>query len=153
MAGNNGLASPTAMLVLDHINRGIATGITFTTSHNCLFLSTVRTANDNSLTPDVEWATFPGGNTNIANGYVAGTGQPITFAAATSSATLGATASSSVAVTQTNCPAVSWAGNRVMDKSATPKVLWYAPLTGGAKAINQGDTCTIQLGQFTTNLG
>lgn len=142
MAGTSGLASTTAMLVLDHINRGTATGITFTTNHKCLFLSAVRTANDGT---DTEWST--------SGGYTAGTGQPITFAAATSSSSLGATAISNVAVTQSNCPAVNWAGNRIMDTSGTPKVLWYAPLTGGTKAINAGDTCTIQSNSFTTNLG
>lgn len=141
MAGTSGLDATTAVAVLDHINRGVATGITFTTNHKCLFLSAVRTANNGT---DTEWT---GGS------YVAGTGQPITFAAAAASATLGATASSNVAVTQTGCPATNWAGNRIADTSATAKTLWYAPLTGGTKAVNAGDTCTIQSGSFTTNLG
>ena len=148
MAGTSGLASPTAMAVLDHINRGTATGITFATAHRCRFLSTVRTNNDNTATPDVEWS---GGSYVATPG--ATNGQPITFAAATSSATLGSTASSNVAVTQTGCPATNWAGNEVVDTSATPKVLWYAPLTGGTKTVNSGDTCTIASGSFTTNLG
>lgn len=147
MAGTSGIPSATAMLMLNHINQGAATGIAFdaTNKHRCQFLSAVRTANDGT---DTQWT----GGSYVATAGVTN-GQPITFANAASSSTLGATSSSNVAVTQTGAPAINWAGNKVMDTSATPKELWYAPLTGGTKAINAGDTCTIQSGSFTTNLG
>ena len=35
----------------------------------------------------------------------------------------------------------------------TNKELWYAPLTGGNKTVNAGDTCTIPSGSLTLNLG
>jgi hypothetical protein len=145
MAATSGLSAATAVLVLNHINTGSATGIAFATAHRCQFLSAIRTTSDGT---DTQWT---GGSYVSTAG--ATNGQPITFAGAATSPTLGATTSSNVVVTQTGSPQLQWAGNKVMDTSATPKELWYAPLTGGPKAINAGDTCTIQSGQFTVNLG
>lgn len=142
MAGTSGLSSGAngaAQLLLANANAGTATGIT--SPFKCLFLSAIRTANNGT---DTEWAT--------AAGYTAGTGAAITFAAATTDTT-GAHQSSNVAVTITNAPAQTWAGNIIKDSSATPKETWYAPLTGGSKTVNLGDTCTIPSGSFTTNLG
>lgn len=142
MSGTSGLSSGTngaAQLLIVNANAGTATGIT--SPFKCLFLSVVRTANNGT---DTEWST--------SGGYTAGTGGAITFAAVTADAT-GAHQASNVAVTITNAPAVNWAGNIIKDSSATPKETWYAPLTGGTKAINAGDTCTIASGSFTSNLG
>jgi hypothetical protein len=37
--------------------------------------------------------------------------------------------------------------------AVTNKNIWYAPLTGGSKTINSGDSCTISSGSLQTAVG
>lgn len=150
MAGTSGLSSGTngvAASVLTWLANGTSPG-TLTTPYKVAFLSAVRTANNGT---DTEWTTASG-YTQTAGGTTGGVAGP-TFAAATNNAT-GATIVSSSAVTLSNAPAQTWAGNRIQDSTAaTNRELWYAPLTGGSKTVNSGDTCTIPSGSLTLNLG
>lgn len=139
MAGTSGLDSVTAGLLVAALNGG--TAFTVTGPFKVLFNSVQRTANNGS---DTEWTT--------SGGYTSGTGfSGLTFAAATTDATGGHQASNNAA-TITNAPAQTWAGCTIKD-SGTPKTLWYAPVTGGSKTVNSGDTVTVPSGSFTTNLG
>lgn len=135
----SGLDATTAAAILAEINGGAAFAVT--APLKCLFLSTVRAT---ATGADSEWAT--------AGGYTAGTGfSGVTFAAATAGAP--ATQNSNVAVTITNAPAATWAGNRIQDSSGTPKVTFWGTLTGGNKTVNAGDTVTIPSGSLQTSLG
>lgn len=148
MAGTSGLASGTngvAQLALAAINNGTALAIT--SPLRVGFLSAVRTANNGT---DTEWTTS-GGYTALGSSSTGGV-SGLTFAAATTDTT-GAHQASNVAITVSNAPAQTWAGNVVHDSAATNKETWYAPLTGGSKTINSGDTVTISSGSFTSNLG
>lgn len=149
MSGTSGLCSDAngvAQLVIAHLNGGTALSLTATLK--VAFLSAVRTANNGS---DTEWATG-GSYTQTAGGATGG--QPIPTWNAAAAGAAGATQTNSTAVSQTNCPAVTWAGNRTQDAAATNnKNIWYAPLTGGSKTINAGDTCTIASGSLSTALG
>lgn len=148
MAGTSGLSSGTngiAQLLIAAANGSAFT--TLTAPLKVAFLTSVR-ANNNST--DTEWSTG-GGYTATAGGSVGGV-QTLAFAAATADST-GAHQASNAAVSVSNAPAGTWAGNIVKDSAATNKESWYAPLTGGSKTINSGDTCTIASGSFTTNLG
>jgi LysM repeat protein len=149
MSGTSGLASGTngvAQLALAAINNGTALAIT--SPLRVGFLSAVRAVNNGT---DTEWTTS-GGYTALgtsATGGVSG----LTFAA-TSQDTTGSHQASNVAITVTNAPAQTWAGNIVHDSKVTTNLeTWYAPLTGGSKTINAGDTVTISSGSFTSNLG
>jgi hypothetical protein len=159
MAGPSGLSSRTTVGIAQQVLATLSAGstaspLTVTPPLKVLFLSTIRTNNDNtSATTDTEWPTYPTGNTNVANGYVAGTGQPAPAWQAITAGADGATVLSNAAVTQTNCPAVVWIGNIIRDSTATNKELWYAPLSGGQKTVNQGDTCTIPSGSLTLKIG
>lgn len=150
MAGTSGLSSGTngftGALLTWLATAGTAP--TLTAPVKVAFLSAVRTANNGT---DTEWTTS-GGYTQTAGGATGGVAGP-TFGAATNNAT-GATVVSTSAVTLNNAPAQTWAGNRLQDSTATTnKELWYAPLTGGSKTVNSGDTCTIPSGSLTLNLG
>ena len=149
MAGTSGLssnASGTAAAVLTWLANGTTTALT--APYKVVFLSAVRTANNGT---DTEWTTS-GGYTQTGGGTAGGVAGP-TFGAPTNNAT-GATIVSTSAVTLNSAPAQTWAGNRLQDHTATTnKELWYAPLTGGSKTVNAGDTCTIPSGSLTLNLG
>lgn len=151
MSGTSGLSSGTngiAQLLIAAANGAAFTTLTLTASgFKVGFLSAVRTANNGT---DTEWSTS-GGYTALGTSATGGV-SPLTFAAATTDAT-GAHQASNVAISVSNAPAQTWAGNIVRDAAATNKETWYAPLTGGSKTINAGDTCTIASGSFTTNLG
>jgi hypothetical protein len=143
VSGTSGLSSGAngvAQLVIAALNGGTALAITGPLK--VLFLSAVRSTNNGT---DTEWSS--GGS------YVAGTGQAGPTWNAASPGAAGATQTNSTAVSQTNCPAVNWAGNIIKDSAGTPKEIWYAALTGGTKAINAGDTCTIASGSLSTALG
>ncbi len=147
-AGTNGIAGPLlAWLAVG----GTAPAIVASGTPAVLkvaFLSAVRTANNGT---DTEWPA--GGNYAVTAGGTAGGVAGPTFAAPTLSTT-GAAVVSATAVTLNNAPAQTWAGNRIQDNTATNnKELWYAPLTGGNKTVNAGDTCTIPSGSLTLNLG
>lgn len=137
--GASGLDSATSALILAAVNGG--TAVTFATPIKCLFLSAVRAT---ATGTDTEWTT--------SGGYVAGTGfSGVTFAAAAAGAP--STQNSSIAATITNCPAQTWAGNRLVDSSGTPKVTFWGTITGGNKTVNAGDTCTVPSGSLQTSLG
>jgi uncharacterized RmlC-like cupin family protein len=152
MSGTSGLCSDAngvAQLVIAHLNGG--TALALTTPLKIAFLSTVRTNNNNTATADVEWTTA-GSYTATAGGSTGGIAMP-TMAAA-SATTTGATQNSNAAATLTGAPAQTWAGNRIQDSTAvTNKNIWYAPLTGGSKTINSGDSCTISSGSLQTAVG
>lgn len=148
MSGTSGLSAGTngvAQKAIAAINGGTALAIT--TPLKVGFLTAVRTTNTGT---DTEWSTS-GGYTALSTGSTGGV-QPLTFAAATTD-TSGAHQASNVAISVTNAPAGTWAGNIVRDSTTTNLELWYAPVTGGSKTVNSGDTCTISSGNFTTNLG
>jgi hypothetical protein len=106
-----------------------------------LFLSAVRATATGS---DTEWAT--------SGGYVAGTGfSGLTFAAPVSGAP--STQASNVTATITNAPAGTWAGNKIVDSSGSPKTTFWGTLTGGNKTINAGDTTTVPSGNLQAALG
>jgi hypothetical protein len=153
MAGTSGLSAGTngiAQVVLGTLTAGsTATPTTVTVPLKVLFLSAVRTTNTGT---DTEWATAAG-YTAGAGGTTGGVAGP-TWNAITTNGTVGATVTNSSAVTLSNAPAQTWAGNIIRDSAATTnKELWYAPLTGGNKTVNLGDTCTIPSGSLTLNLG
>ena len=137
--GASGLDDATSGALLALLNQG--TAFTITTPIKCLFLSAVRATATGS---DTEWTT--------SGGYTAGTGfSGVTFAAFTAGAP--STQNSNIAVTITNAPAQTWAGNRLIDSTGTPKETFWGTLTGGNKTINAGDTCTIPSGSLQTSLG
>jgi hypothetical protein len=134
-----GIDSGTAALILAAMNGGAA--VTFTGPLKVLWLSAVRTA-DNGTDTEV----------STGSGYTAGTGfSGLTFAAATQDAT-GAHQASNVAASVVNMPACTWAGNKIVDSSGTPKPTFWMTL-GSSKTVNLGDTVTIPSGSLTTNLG
>lgn len=136
--GASGLDSATSALILAAINGG--TAFTITGPLKCLFLSAVRAT---ATGTDTEWTT--------SGGYTAGTGfSGVTFAAASAGAP--STQNSNVAATITNCPAQTWAGNKIVD-SGTPKTTFWGTITGGNKTVNAGDTCTVPSGSLQTSLG
>lgn len=133
----SGLDSTTAAALLAAVNGG--TAITFPTPIKCLFLSAVRAT---ATGTDTEWGT--------SGGYTAGTGfSGVTFAAAAAGAP--ATQNSNVAVTITNAPAQTWAGNKLVDNVG--KTTFWGTITGGNKTVNAGDTVTIPSGSLQTSLG
>jgi hypothetical protein len=137
--GASGLDSGTSALVLAAINGG--TAFTITGPLKCLFLSAVRAT---ATGTDTEWAT--------GGGYTLGTGfSGVTFAAVTAGAP--STQNSNIAVTITNCPAQTWAGNKIVDSAGTPKTTFWGTITGGNKTVNAGDTCTVPSGSLQTSLG
>lgn len=136
--GASGLDSARTAAILTQLNGGAADAITGPLK--LLFLSAVRAT---ATGTDTEWTT--------ASGYTAGTGfSGLTFAAATPGAP--STQNSNVAATITNAPAQTWAGNKVVDSTATPKTTWWGTLTGSNKTVNAGDTCTVPSGSVQTSL-
>jgi hypothetical protein len=144
-SGANGIAGP----LLTWLAVG-GTAPALTGAIKVAFLSTVRTTNNGT---DTEWGTGSG-YTQTGGGATGGVAGP-TFGAPTTGGPSGsAQVVSTGAVTLNNAPAQSWAGNRMQDSAATNnRELWYAPLTGGTKTVNAGDTCTIPSGSLTLNLG
>lgn len=140
MASGIDSTTTAAMLTAAHLG----TAITFTGPLKHLYLSTVRSADNNPGATEVEWST--------AAGYIAGTGfSGLTFAA--SSAGAPSSQASNIASQITNAPAQTWAGCIEVDSSGTPKKLWYGTLTGGNKTVNLGDTVTVPSGSLTDTLG
>ncbi len=149
MAGPSGLSAVAttgiAQQVLDTLTRGsTAAPLTVAVPLRVLFMSVIRTTNTGT---DTE---FP-----ASAGYVQGTGfnSAITWNTMTTSGTEGAIITNSTPIVINTAPSTNWQGNLIRDASATPKELWYAPLTGGQKTVNAGDTCTIPSASLTLNLG
>jgi hypothetical protein len=96
----------------------------------------LMTANGTNTSNGTELAT--------SGGYTSGTGAPtVTFAAASAGSK-----ASNAAVTVTNMPATTINGVELWSSDATPKRLWWGPLTA-AKTTNSGDTFTIASGSLT----
>lgn len=111
--------------------------VTVTAPIYCRFDSTMTTTDSGAST---EWVT--------SGGYTAGgvsTGTAWAAAANGSRAT-------NAAVTVTNAPAGTWAGNELWDSSATKLRVAYGALTGGNKTVNAGDTCTIASGSLSISV-
>ncbi len=140
MAGPSGLDAGTAALVIAAINGG--TTFRGLPPFKTRFMTTIRTANNGA---DTEWG--------AGGGYAAGgvTGPAAWAAAAT--AVDGATQNTdgtTGAITVTNAPSAVWQGCTIWD--ATPRALWYAPVSP-QKTVNPGDTVTVPAGSFQTKLG
>jgi hypothetical protein len=107
---------------------------TYTLPLKCKFLSTLSTAG----AVGTEWST--------SGGYTAGgvslSGLFATAASAASKANTGA-------VTVSNAPAGTWAGNEITDSTGTPKRMNFGPTVSLAKTVNSGDTVTIPIGSLT----
>lgn len=133
MAGGMDQTMSNAILSALLLNSGTATAtigtVTVTYPNHVRFDSVVGTDSGAAT----EWTT--------SGGYTAG-GVAFTGAAVWSAASAGARASNA-AVTVTNAPAQTWAGNEIWDASGTPLRSLWGPLSGGSKTVNSGDTCTI----------
>ena len=140
-----GIDQTTANKVLDALTPAATSGtttvgaLTVTAPIRCRFDSSMTTSDSGS---SIEWAT--------SLGYTSGPGAP-----STSTGWLTATAGSkatSAPITVTNAPAGTWAGNELWDSSATPQRTFWGAISGGAKTVNSGDTCTIAGGSLTVAL-
>ena len=110
---------------------------TITAPIKCRFDSVMTTTDSGAST---EWTT--------SGGYTAGGVSIGTSWAAAS----GGTKATSGAITVTNAPAQTWAGNELWDSSGTPVRLFWGVISGGSKTVNAGDTCTIASGSLTVSL-
>lgn len=130
------------------LNQAHANNIIDASLGTALFVATVTPLKCRLMTA-VGTVTTAG--TEVATGasYVAGTGlSPATMAAAAAGS-----AASSVALTQTNMPAVtSITAIELWDSAGTPVRKWWGLLTT-AKTTNLGDTFTIAAGSLTAALG
>jgi hypothetical protein len=138
-----GIDVTTANKVLDALTPAATSGtttvgaLTITAPIKCRFDSAMTTTDSGAST---EWTTS-GGYT--AGGVSTGTG----WAAASAG-----TKATNAAITITNAPAQTWAGNELWDSSATPVRTFWGVITGGSKTVNAGDTCTISSGSLTLSL-
>jgi hypothetical protein len=136
-----GIDQTTANKVLDALLPGTGTTtvgvLTITAPIKCRFDSVMTTTDSGAST---EWTT--------SGGYTAG-GVSIGTAWAAAS---GGTKATSGAITVTNAPAQTWAGNELWDSSGTPQRLFWGVISGGSKTVNAGDTCTIASGSLTVSL-
>lgn len=113
--------------------------VTVTFPIRCRFDSTMTTTDTGSST---EWST--------SGGYTSGTGAP-SVGANWATAASGQRATNA-AVSVTNAPAQTWAGNELWDSSGTPLRTFWGVITGGSKTVNSGDTCTIASGSLIQQL-
>jgi hypothetical protein len=138
-----GIDITTANKVLDALTPAATSGtntvgaLTITAPIKCRFDSVMTTTDSGAST---EWTT--------AQGYVAGGVSVGTGWAAASAGSKTTTA----AITVTNAPAQTWAGNELWDSSGTPVRTFWGAITGGSKVVNSGDTCTISAGSLSIGL-
>lgn len=136
-----GIDQTTANKVLDALLPSTGTTtvgtLTITAPIKCRFDSAMTTTDSGAST---EWTT--------SGGYTAG-GVSIGSAWAAAS---GGTKATSGAITVTNAPAQTWAGNELWDSSGAPQRLFWGVISGGSKTVNAGDTCTIASGSLTVSL-
>lgn len=111
--------------------------LTITYPINCRFDTTMTTTDSGAST---EWTT--------GGGYTAG-GVSV---GANWAAASGGSRATNAAVTVTNAPAGTWAGNELWDSSGTPQRIAYGAITGGSKTVNAGDTCTIASGSLSISV-
>ncbi|MGZ4519099.1 MAG: hypothetical protein ACXVXP_05915 [Mycobacteriaceae bacterium] len=110
--------------------------VTVTAPVKCRFDTTMTTTDSGAST---EWST--------SGGYTAG---GVSVGANWAAASAGSRATSA-AITVTNAPAGTWAGNELWDSSATPLRSFWGALAS-SKTVNVGDTCTIGSGSLTVGL-
>jgi hypothetical protein len=136
-----GIDQVTANKVLDALTPSTGTVtvgvLTITAPIKCHFNSIMTTTDSGAST---EWAT--------SGGYTAG---GVSVGTAWASATAGSK-STTGAISVTNAPAQTWAGNELWDSSATSIRTFWGAITGGSKTVNSGDTCTISSGSLSTAL-
>jgi hypothetical protein len=109
---------------------------TVTAPIKCRWDSVMTTTDSGAST---EWGT--------SGGYTAG---GVSIGANWAAASAGSRATSA-ALTVTNAPANTWAGNELWDSSGTPLRTWWGALAS-SKTVNAGDTCTIGSGALTVGL-
>lgn len=138
-----GIDQTTANKVLDALTPAATSGtttigaLTITAPIKCRFDSAMTTTDSGAST---EWST--------AGGYTAG---GVSVGTGWAAASAGSKATT-VAVTVTNAPAQTWAGNELWDSSGTPVRTFWGAISGGSKTVNSGDTCTILSGSLTISL-
>ncbi len=110
--------------------------VTVTAPIKCRFDTTMTTTDSGAST---EWST--------SGGYTAG---GVSVGANWAAASAGSRATNA-AVTVTNAPAGTWAGNELWDSSATPLRSFWGTLAS-PKTVNVGDTCTIGSGSLSAGL-
>lgn len=143
-------ANGVGLALLNWLTAQTATALTVTQPYKVAFMTAVRTNNDNvGGTTDSEWTTG-GSYTATAGGSTGGVAYAATAVVSTAATATGGSThtatdfNNAAAITQTNCPAGTWAGNLIKDTTAvTNKNIWFGTLTGGNKTINTGDTCTL----------
>lgn len=129
--------------VLDQELNGGASG-TFTVGSTVYTLPLRARFQSTLSTATVQGTEFP-----ATGGYTAG-GPSLAGLFATAAS--GASKASTGAVTVSNAPAGTWAGNEITDSTAgTPKRMNFGPGTTLAKTVNAGDTVTIPSGSLTGN--
>lgn len=133
------VAMENAIVTALTVTSGTATigTVTVTAPIYCRFDTTMTTTDSGAST---EWA--PSG------GYTAG---GVSTGAGWAAASAGSRATNA-AVTVTNAPAGTWAGNELWDSSATKLRVAYGALTGSSKTVNAGDTCTIASGSLSISV-
>jgi hypothetical protein len=143
MMATSGIDNAMANAILTALTPVAATAtigtVTVTFPIRCRFDSVMTTTDTGAST---EWIT--------AAGYTSGVGAP-SLGANWAVAAAGSRASST-AVTVTNAPAQTWAGNELWDSSGTPLRGPWGVITGGSKTVNLGDTCTIISGSLAATL-
>lgn len=107
---------------------------TYTLPLKCKFMSTLSTAGS----AGTDWST--------SGGYTAG---GVSLSGLFTTAASAASKSNTGAVTVSNAPAGTWAGNEITDSNGTPKRMNFGPAVSLAKTVNAGDTCTIPIGSLT----
>lgn len=138
-----GIDQTTANKVLDALTPAATSGTTavgalvITAPIKCRFDSVMTTSDSASST---EWSTSGG---YVQGGVATNTGWAVASAG---------TKTTTSAITVTNAPAQTWAGNELWDSSATPVRTFWGAITGGSKVVNSGDTCTISAGSLTISL-
>jgi hypothetical protein len=107
---------------------------TYTLPLKCKFQSTLSSAGS----AGTEWST--------SGGYTAG---GVSLSGLFATAASAASKANTTAVTVSNAPAGTWAGNEITDSTGTPKRMNFGPTVSLAKTVNSGDTVTIPIGSLT----
>lgn len=107
---------------------------TYTLPLKCRFQTTLSTAG------------AQGTEFTASGGYTAG---GVSLSGLFTTAASAASKSSTGAVSVSNAPAGTWAGNEITDSTGTPKRMNFGPTSSLAKTVNAGDTVTIPSGSLT----
>lgn len=129
--------------ILDFEYNGAASGTLTIATYTGPLKVRFESTNPSAGAAGTEWTTG-GGYTTTAGGAVGGVSLSGNFATPAASGSK----SNTTAVTVTNAPAGTWAGNEIVDSTAgTNKRMNWATIT--SKTVNAGDTCTIAIGSLT----